>query len=100
MFRAAFAALLVLAAPALAADPERGTFKVPADDTKAPAVERFRMEAYSGEYNLKLRYDLRHSGVTVYDLTFPSPVKSDIAENNTVYAEYFVPKTLAKAPAA
>ena len=62
-------------------------------------VERFRLEAYSGEYNLQLRYDLRHSGVTVYDLTFPSPVKSAIDENNTVYAEYFVPKTLAKVPA-
>jgi dienelactone hydrolase len=99
MFRTALAALFALAAPALAADTERGAFKVPADDAKAPVVERFRMEAYSGEYNLKLRYDLRHSGVTVYDLTFPSPVKSDISENNTVYAEYFVPRTLAKVPA-
>lgn len=99
MFRAAFVALLVLTAPALAADSERGTLKVPADDAKSPVVERFRMETYSGEYNLSLRYDLRHSGVTVYDLTFPSPVKSDVAENNTVYAEYFVPRTLAKVPA-
>lgn len=90
---------LVCATPAFAAEPERGTLKVPADDAKAPIAERFRLENYSGEYNLKLRYDLRHSGVTVYDLTFPSPVKTDIAENNTVYAEYFRPKTQAKVPA-
>ena len=57
-----------------------------------PVVERYRMAEYTGEYRLTQRYDLRHSGVTVYDLTFPSPVKTDIAENNTVYGEYFVPK--------
>ncbi|MBN9122329.1 MAG: alpha/beta hydrolase family protein [Planctomycetes bacterium] len=99
MFRTAFAALLAFAAPVAAADAERGTLKVPADDPKAPVVERYRLAEYSGEYNLSLRYDLRHSGVTVYDLTFPSPVKSDIAENNTVYAEYFVPKGRTKCPA-
>ncbi len=97
MFRAAVVAFFTCAAPALGA--ERGTLTVPADDAKAPVAERFRLEAYAGEYHLALRYDLRHSGVTVYDLTFPSPVKSDIPENNTVYAQYFVPKTLAKVPA-
>jgi dienelactone hydrolase len=99
MFRTAFAALLALAAPVFATDAERGTLKVPADDAKAPVAERFRLTEFAGEYTLSLRYDLRHSGVIVYDLTFPSPVKSDIAENNTVHAEYFVPKTQAKVPA-
>src|SRR5262245_26209450 len=88
---------LLLALPAFAE--ERGTLKVPADDPKCDIIERFRLEDYKGEYRLALRYDLRHSGVTVYDLTFPSPVKTDIAENNTVYAEYFVPKTTGKFPA-
>jgi len=97
MLRFALAGLLLSAAPALAA--ERGTLAVPADDAKAPIVERFRLAEYRGEYNLTLRYDMRHSGVSVYDLTFPSPVKSDIAENNTVYAEYFVPHGKGKHPA-
>lgn len=79
--------------------PETGTIKVPADDTKTPIAERFRLEDFSADYKLALRYDLRHSGVTVYDLTFASPVKSDIPENNTVYAQYFVPKTQGKVPA-
>ena len=101
MSRFARAALLALtfAVPASAADTERGTLKVPADGAKAPIAERFRLTDYSGEYALSLRYDLRHSGVTVYDLTFPSPVQGDIAENNAVYAEYFRPKTRAKVPA-
>jgi dienelactone hydrolase len=90
---------LTIASSVSAADAESGTFKVPADDAKANIADRYRMEAFSGDYKLSLRYDLKHSGVTVYDLTFPSPVKSDIAENNTVHAQYFVPKTQAKVPA-
>lgn len=84
---------------AYGADAERGTLAVPADDAKSGIAERFRMEAFSTEYKLSLRYDLRHSGVAVYDLAFLSPVKSDIAANNTVYAQYFVPKSQTKAPA-
>jgi len=101
MLRTAFGTLfaLALATPTFGAEGERGTLKVPADDAKAPVAERFRMEAYSGEYKLSTRYNLRHSGVTVYDLTFPSPVKSDCPENNTVYAEYFVPHGKEKCPA-
>lgn len=103
MLRAALAAIFALAAPAFGADAdatasaERGALKVPADGAKAGIAERFRFEeAYSGEYKLAVRYSLRHSGVTVYDLTFPSPVKGDIAENNTVHAEFFVPSEKGK----
>jgi dienelactone hydrolase len=101
MARTALVALLALgfAAPAPAAGEERGTLKVSADDAKSPVAERYRMADYAGEYKLAPRYDLRHSGVTVYDLTFPSPVKSDVPENNTVYATYFVPKGKEKCPA-
>src|SRR5262245_391229 len=101
MSRFAWSCVAVLSFSALtfAADAETGTLKVPADDAKANIAERFRMEAFSAEYKLALRYDLKHSGVTVYDLTFPSPVKSDIPENNTVYAQYFMPKTQGKVPA-
>jgi dienelactone hydrolase len=43
------------------------------------------------EYKLAPRHDLKHSGVRVYDLTFPSPVKTEIPENNTVHCELFMP---------
>jgi dienelactone hydrolase len=93
-----FLLALLITSPVAAA--EKGTFTVPADDAKAPIVERFRLEQlYSGEYAMRTRYALRHSGVTVYDLTFPSPVKSDIEANNTVYAQYFVPDAAKKCPA-
>ncbi len=88
-------ALLVLlcAAPAVGADPQRGTIKVPADGPKSAVAERYRFdEAYSGAYALAPRFDMRHSGITLYDLTVPSPVKGDIAENNIVHAQYFVPQ--------
>ncbi len=101
MLRLALSAVALMAAgTAFGADAERGTLTVPADDAKCGIVERYRMADYTGEYRLAPRYDLRHSGVTVYDLTFPSPVKSDIAENNTVYGQYFVPKERGKFPAA
>src|SRR5262245_23146829 len=35
----------------------------------------------------------------VYNVSFPSPVKTDVPENNTVYAEYFMPKGREKCPA-
>jgi dienelactone hydrolase len=93
-------AALALCAPTVAADGEHGTLKVPADDPKSGIAERYRMAEYQGDYALARRYELRFSGVTVYDLTFPSPVKSDVPENNTVYAEFFVPNAPGKHPAA
>ncbi len=65
----------------------------PAEGAKASVPERYRLAAQSFEYRLSPRLDLRHSGVMVYDLTFPSPVMSSVPENNTVHAEYFVPKS-------
>ena len=101
MSRTPLALLVALCfAPAAFAANTAGTIQVPADDAKAPVAEGYRFkDAYKGEYKLAHRYDLRHSGVTVYDLTFPSPITTDIAENNTVYAEYFVPKGAGKFPA-
>jgi dienelactone hydrolase len=90
---------LTVCASAFGLEPRGGTLSVPADDPDSPVAERYRLADYRCEYNLSLRYDLRHSGVAVYDLSFPSPVKSDIPENNTVYAQYFVPKGEGKAPA-
>ncbi|QEG27431.1 Alpha/beta hydrolase family protein [Gemmata obscuriglobus] len=77
-----------------------GTLSVPADPEKTPIAEGYRFQQpYQGTFRLSDRYQLRHSGVTVYDLTFPSPLPSDVTENNTVYAEYFVPSGPGKFPA-
>jgi cephalosporin-C deacetylase-like acetyl esterase len=84
--------LPLLTAPVLAAAPETGTIRVDCNgDAKCGIAECYSVPTHSFEYKLTLRHDLRHSGVKVYDLTFPSPVKTDILENNTVHAELFLP---------
>lgn len=88
-----------LASPAAAA--EKGTVRVecPADAT-AGVPERYRLPACSFEYAFAPRMRLRHSGVDVFDLTFPSPVKSGVERNDTVHAEFFVPaERVGKVPA-
>src|SRR6476469_7800885 len=92
-FAAGVSFLLVLStAPAQADAPATGTFRFEPDANENTAVpERYQMDARSIDFKLSLRYELRHCGVNVYNLSFPSPVESPIPENNTVYAEYFVP---------
>jgi dienelactone hydrolase len=84
--------LPLLTAPSVAAAPETGTVKVDCNgDVKCGIPECYRVHNHTFEFKLSLRHDLRHSGVKVYDLSFPSPVKTDVPENNTVHAELFLP---------
>lgn len=94
-------ALLLMVAlnlPAVAAEPvvgppTRGTFRFePVDDDKAGVPERYRMPARDFDFTLAPRFEMPHAGVSVHTLTFPSPVKSSVPANDTVHAEYFVPK--------
>jgi dienelactone hydrolase len=87
---------LWLAGVATAAEPgpksASGTFKCDCkDDEKCGVAERYRMPACDVEYKLTPRHDLKHSGVRVFDLTFPSPVTTDVPENNTVHCELYLP---------
>lgn len=85
-------ALLLLAAPALALDPGAGKFKFdPCDDEKCGVAARYRMPAREFDFKLSKRHDLKTTGVRVYDLTFSSPVKTAVPENNTVHCELFLP---------
>src|SRR5438093_12970516 len=81
--RAALALVAVAAlgspAAALPTDaPETGTVRVESDGAAGGVPERYRLTARTFEYTLVPRFRLRHSGVDVYDLTFPSPVSSGI----------------------
>jgi dienelactone hydrolase len=60
------------------------------DQHEAP--ERYRLPAHDFPYEMTLKRQMPASGVDVYDLRFPSPVKSPCPENNTVYAEYYRPR--------
>jgi dienelactone hydrolase len=85
---------LVFTAPLLADDKPAETGKVafkPLDD-QAECAECYRLDALEFTYELKSRRELPVSGIEIFELTFPSPVKTKHTENNTVHAEYFRPK--------
>jgi dienelactone hydrolase len=92
-----FVALLagsLIAAPAAAdlkpTETGKVTFK-PVDD-QADVAECYRLDPVEFAYELKPKRDLVVSEIEIYELTFPSPVKTKYPENNTVHADYFVPK--------
>jgi dienelactone hydrolase len=94
MRTAALLVPLVLAAPALAdlkpAEAGKVTFK--AVDDQASVAECYRLGPTEFAFELKPKRELVVSGIDIYELTFASPVKTKYPENNTVYAEYYVPK--------
>src|SRR6478609_246851 len=73
--------MLLLQPDAFAGEPldaatVKGTVRcAPTDDAKCDVPERYRIKPFDVDYTLAPRFVLRHSGVEVYDLTFPSPVK-------------------------
>lgn len=70
---------------------EKGTVRFrPIGDPKT-IPERYRLEAHAFDYEMALKGELAGSGVEIYRLRFPSPVKTDCVENNTVHAEYYRP---------
>src|SRR5713226_3734395 len=70
---------------------EKGTvhFRPAGDQKNIP--ERYRLEEHSFDYEMELTREMPNSGVAVYHVRFPSPVKTDCPENNTVHAEYYRP---------
>lgn len=71
---------------------EKGRFRFDsADDAKCNVPGCYHLDGREIEFERKPKFDLRHSGVEVSTLTFPSPVTTSIPENNTVHAEYFKP---------
>lgn len=86
-----FAGVFILLLPGVSLA-EKGTVHFePRDDAKCNVPDCYRLGSCDFTYELTAKYDLRHSGVTVSTLTFPSPVVSAVPENNTVHAEYFQP---------
>jgi dienelactone hydrolase len=86
------------ALPLRAADSETGVFRFAPLDDQAKVPERYRLEERTVEYRLSLKHELPSSGVRVFRLQYPSPVVSATPENNTVHAEYYVPKGKGRFP--
>jgi dienelactone hydrolase len=88
-----------LALPAPAAAPptsdkvgHTGTFPFKASTNQENIPARYRLKSRTFAYEMDVKHQLKASGVTVYRLRFPSPLKSPVAENNTVHAEYYRPR--------
>jgi dienelactone hydrolase len=80
------------AAPVLRPAEEKGTvrFEPPASQEEVP--ERYRLSAHEFPYEMTVKRSLPVSGLDIYHVRFPSPVKTPHAENNTVHAEYYRPR--------
>jgi len=65
------------------------SFKPLPDTNTIP--ERYRLTEAKFKYELQPHKRLEGSKLTIYRLTYPSPYKSPVPQNNTVHAEYYVP---------
>jgi dienelactone hydrolase len=84
--------LLPLAAHGAEQPIEKGIIRFEPLGNQKDVPERYRLEAHSFSYELTLKRQLPASGFDVYELRFPSPVKSGCPQNDTVYAEYYRPR--------
>ena len=72
----------------------KGTVTFKPSDNQAAIPERYRLEEQRFDYTMVFKSDLPLSGIEMYEVRFPSPVKTDYPENNTVYAQYYRPKNV------
>lgn len=70
--------------------PEQGQVQFETIKGEANVPTRFHLEPHTFPFSCQFK---RMSGpVRVYDVTFPSPVKTEVAENNTVHGHYYQPE--------
>lgn len=74
---------------ARAQDSQRGVIDYRPAASEASVPEYFKLKSSRFQWELKpLRQSQRHH---VWSLRYPSPMQGDVAENNVVHAEYFLP---------
>jgi len=71
----------------------------PAGD-QANVPQRYRLEPHDFDFEVFQPLDLPNDELAVFPLCFPSFVKSETPENNTVHAEYYRPRGQGPFPAA
>lgn len=80
---------LVKPAPEFAEIPGSGTVRFAPGDAEDRVPERFQLKPHEFEFQSRT---VRTGGkIRFLRLTYPSAVTTDVAENNTVYGEYFQP---------
>jgi dienelactone hydrolase len=94
------AAAAAFAAASRAEDPliERGTVHFVPTAAESEIAERFQMKEHDFDWQAqRMRTVTDH--LEVWNVTFPSPVVTPHAANNTVHCEYFQPRCPGKRPA-
>jgi dienelactone hydrolase len=76
-------------APEFAEVPALGTVHFAPTDSENQVPERFQLQAH--EFEFKTRTVRTVAKTRFMRVSFPSPVTTDVTENNTVYGEYFQP---------
>jgi dienelactone hydrolase len=71
---------------------EKGTIRFDLIGNQKSIPARYRLQAHTFPFELTKIRELPASGIDVYELRFPSPVKSGCPQNDTVYAEYYRPR--------
>lgn len=72
--------------------PETGSLEVGNHKEPETTPKEYQLQTTKIDFTLRPKSLLPHSNTDIYVLTFNSPIKSPHLENNTVYAEYYVPK--------
>ena len=73
-------------------------YRPPAAELEAKVPERFQLAAHSFAWQAK-SLGLDSENLEIWDVTFPSPVKTPHEVNNTVHCEYYQPKVAGRRPA-
>lgn len=76
----------------------RVDYRPAAIELEAKVAERFRLPAHSFSWQAK-SLGLESENLEIWDVTFPSPVKTSHEVNNTVHCEYYQPKVAGRRPA-
>ncbi|MCA9015347.1 MAG: alpha/beta hydrolase family protein [Planctomycetaceae bacterium] len=78
------------AGPVFVDIPEQGQVQFETIEGEENVPARFHLEPHTFPFSCQFK---RMSGpVRVYDVTFPSPVKTEVPENNTVHGHYYQPE--------
>ncbi len=94
--------LIALCHPVSSADEprpiERGTISFTAASTEPPTADRFRLPSTTFDWQAE-RISTVSDHFAIWNVTFPSPIKTPEEVNNTVHCEYFQSRQAGKRPA-
>ena len=89
-------ASIFLSVAILGADLERGQARFTPTALESQVPELFRLAGSAFDYEMELRRD--DANYRVHAVRFPSPITTQTPENNTIHAEWFIPKGPGRKP--